>query len=634
MRRITFIVSFLFVGFPSFSQIQFADVTEAAGIEHSFQVFQGIFGGGAAVLDYDNDGWEDVFITGGVGKDALYKNNGDGTFTNIIHEAGFLELDNRITQGVVCADVNRDGRIDIFVTTIAKIEGDKFTASSNFLFINNGDGSFTDRTRSYGLDHLSFSTGAAFGDFNGDGYPDLYVSNFFNRFDGRLDENLGPISEGDRAPAHDLLYINSGGRFVEVSERYGLIHTGFGFGGVFTDYDNDGDMDLIIINDFGYMATPNLLYRNEFPQPAFADVSKLSGFDLGINAMGVGVGDYDMNGYLDYFISNISSSPFLINPGKNNTPFVNKSRQLGTSYPLIYTKEGEMVSTISWGANFFDYDNDSDLDLFIANGSLNPSVVPNPNLLLENIHGQFVLNGPASGLSDQSIGRGSVTFDFDKDGFLDLLVVNQIPIHETDSEGEMKGVRLFRNLGGDNHWLQVKLLGESAEKNGIGSRIEAYVGGKKLIREIDGGSSHLSQNSTIAHFGLHESVSVDSLVVRWIGGIAQTLYEVDANQLIEVKQGVITGLTRSSPVSPAIVLYPNPVTHTLHIDFGEGVVGQGVAFEVYSQTGQEIDRFILSDHSGRGRHVQWEIPPSMASGIYYVRMITRTEVITKKFVKD
>ncbi|HSI77282.1 MAG TPA: VCBS repeat-containing protein, partial [Lunatimonas sp.] len=258
MRRIAFIVLFPFVCITSFSQSRFADVTETAGIDHYFQVFQGIFGGGAAVLDFDNDGWEDVFITGGAGKDALYKNNGDGTFTNIINDAGFSGLENIVTQGVVCADVNRDGRIDIFITTIAKIEGDKFTASSNFLFINEGNGKFSDRSRNYGLDHISFSTGAAFGDLNGDGYPDLYVSNFFNRFDGRFDEYLGAIPEGDRAPAHDLLYINSGGRFVEVSESYGLKHTGFGFGGVFTDFDNDGDMDLIIINDFGYMATPNL----------------------------------------------------------------------------------------------------------------------------------------------------------------------------------------------------------------------------------------------------------------------------------------------------------------------------------------------------------------------------------------
>ncbi|HSI77987.1 MAG TPA: ASPIC/UnbV domain-containing protein, partial [Lunatimonas sp.] len=458
--------------------------------------------------------------------------------------------------------------------------------------------------------------------------------NFFNRFDGRFDEYLGAIPEGDRAPAHDLLYINTGGRFVEVSESYGLTHSGFGFGGVFTDFDNDGDMDLIVINDFGYMATPNLLYRNELPQPTFADVSKSSGFDLGINAMGVAVGDYDMDGYIDYFISNISSSPFLINPGKNNAPFENRTRQLGTSYPLIYTADGEMVSTISWGANFFDYDNDLDLDLFIANGSLNPSIVPNPNLLLENMNRQFVLNGPSSGIFDESIGRGSVTFDFDNDGYLDLLVVNQSPVQETDSEGVMKGVSLYRNQGGSNNWLKVKLLGEAADKNGIGSRIEVYVAGKKLIREIDGGSSHLSQNSTISHFGLEKFAKVDSLIVRWIGGTDQILYDLEVNQLIEIKQGVITGLTRNFPVTSKVLVYPNPVTHTLYVDIGERNINIGATLEIYTQTGQVIDSFQLTDQLGRKGPFQWQIPSSMPSGIYYIRIKTPTEVLTKKFIKN
>jgi enediyne biosynthesis protein E4 len=633
MRSITLIVPFLFVGLPSFSQSQFADVTQLAGIDHYFHVFQGIFGGGAAALDYNDDGWEDVFITGGAGKDALYKNNGDGTFTNVIDEAGFDGLNNSITQGVVCADVNRDGKVDVFITTIAKIDGDKFTASSNFLFINNGDGSFTDRTRSYGLDHLSFSTGAAFGDINADGFPDLYVSNFFNRFDGRLDKYLGAIPEGDRAPAHDLLYINSGSRFVEVSEHYGLTHTGFGFGGVFTDYDNDGDMDLIIINDFGYMATPNLLYRNEFPKTEFTDVSKLSGFNLGINAMGVGVGDYDLDGYLDYFISNISSSPFLINPGKKNAPFVDKTRQLGTSYPLIYTAKGEMVSTISWGANFFDYDNDLDLDLFVANGSINPSIVPNPNIILENRNGQFVMQGPSFGLSEQSIGRGSITFDFDNDGYLDLLVVNQSPYQEWETESDFKGVRLYRNQGGERSWLKVRLSGDAAEKNGLGSRIEVFVSGKKLIREIDGGSSHMSQNSTIAHFGLGRSDKVDSVSVRWIGGKEQKLFDVDANQLIEIKQAVITGFAKGESAKSDILLYPNPVSHTLFVEVGERNL-RDATIEVYSNTGQVVDSFQLNNTSETPHNFQWRIPPLLPAGIYVIKVITRKEILTKVFVKN
>jgi hypothetical protein len=292
-----------------------------------------------------------------------------------------------------------------------------------------------------------------------------------------------------------------------------------------------------------------------------------------------------------------------------------------------------MVSTISWGANFFDYDNDSDLDLFVANGSINPSIVPNPNLMLENRNGQFIMQGPSFGLSEQSIGRGSITFDFDNDGYLDLLVVNQSPYQGEELENELKGVRLYRNQGADKNWLKVRLLGDTAEKSGIGSRVEVFVGGKKLIREIDGGSSHMSQNSTIAHFGLGQSDKVDSVIVRWIGGKEQKLFDVDANQSIDIRQGVITGWPKQGPTNSNILLYPNPVAHTLFVDAGELNLW-GATIEVYSNTGQVIDSFQL-DHTSETAHAfQWKIPPSLPAGIYVIKIITRKEILAKKFVKN
>ncbi len=621
----------------SMAQRQFIDVTHEAGIDHAFEIFQGIFGGGAAVVDFNNDGFEDIFITGGEGKDAFYLNNGDGTFTNIIDEAGFEDLNGVVTQGVVSADVNKDGWVDLFITTIAKVENGKFAATSNFLFINAGNGKFVNRTKSYGLDRPTFSTGAAFGDFNNDGFPDLYVSNFFDRFSGRLDEKMGAISEGDRAPAHDNLYLNSGGgRFVDVSEEYGMTHTGFGFGGVFTDFDNDGDLDLMVINDFGYLATPNLLYRNEYPQKEFKEVSKMMGFDLAINAMGVGIGDYNMDGWMDYFISNIASSPFLVSQGGRDQPFLNKTKELGTSHPNLYTSEGREVSTISWGANFFDYDNDMDLDLFVANGCLNPTIFPNPNLILENFNGQFVVNGPSLGLSDPSIGRGSVILDYDNDGNLDVLVVNQTKIGKSEVPFQNYGVRLFRNEGFGNNWLKVKLKGRTSDKLGIGSRIEAYVKGIKMIREIDGGSSHLSQNSTIAHFGLANNEMVDSLLVRWLGGDIQRFYDLPANQLLEVdQQALITSLPTSLASDPPLKLFPSPVNRLLHLRINDQIGTSDLEIEIYDTMGQVVlNRKIQPDKQSGIYKIEIGLPDSMSPGLYFLRSLSHPTVAPIKFLKE
>ncbi len=639
MRRVVLILFFVLLSSGLYAQSLFTDVTEEAGIDHYFQVFQGTFGGGAAVLDFNNDGHEDVFITGGSGKNALYKNNGGGpdaypSFSNVIDEAGFSDLDTVVTQGAVCADVNKDGYTDIFITTIASVNNNTFTAAANFLFINNGNGTFTNKTKSYGLNDITFSTGAAFGDVNQDGFPDLFVGNYFNKFKGRLDDYSGVLTEGEQAPAADLLYINNnGGSFVEVSELYGITHTGLGFGGVFTDYDNDGDLDLMVINDFGNRATPNLLYRNEYPEKTFIEVSTAMGFDLGINAMGVAIGDYNLDGWMDYFISNISSSPFLENQGQNSAPFLEKTRQLGTSYPILHTAQGQGVPGISWGVNFFDYDNDMDPDLYITNGCLNPSILPNPNLLLENINGQFVLNGPASGLSDPSIGRGSVTFDYDHDGDLDILVVNQSQYQDPGYVVETKSVRLFRNETTGNNWLQVKLVGQSADKNGIGSRVEVYVNGHQLIREIDGGSSHESQNSTIAHFGLAQSTKADSLIVRWMGGPTQTLYDVEANQLVEVTEAIVTGVDDPLLLS-SVNLYPNPIHSYLKINMGSLPVAEAVHLEVYSFNGQLVDQIMVNRADIKDKTLLWNVPHSLHPGMYIMKISAGTKVVLRKFMKE
>ena len=380
MRPFLFFILFLILSLgKSFSQTRFKDVTAEAGINHVFKVFEGFFGGGACVIDFNNDGFEDVYITGGMNDDVLYKNNGNGTFTNVFEQSGLTVTKKYVTQGVSGADVNSDGFVDLFVTSIANREKKEVISRGiNLLFLNNGNGTFRDATSEYGLSNIhSFSTGPSFGDFNADGWPDLYVGNYFNEYEGRFNEISDATIVGANQIAEGFLLLNEKGKkFRDVYADYGLDHRGFGFGGVFTDYDNDGDQDLFVNHDFGYKRTPDLLLKNEFPSKSFVDVGKATGMDLKINSMGTAVGDYNNDGLMDYYMTNIRFNFFMVNQG-NGKPFVNKTKDLGLN-----------IFTISWGANFADFDHDGDVDLFVANGDLNPNCVPMGDFYFENLGNQ------------------------------------------------------------------------------------------------------------------------------------------------------------------------------------------------------------------------------------------------------
>lgn len=507
------------------AQTSFVDVTEEAGIDHQFVVFEGMFGGGACVFDLNNDGFEDIFITSGMSDDVMYLNNGDGTFKDIYEDSGLEVTRHYVTQGVSGADVNRDGWVDLFVTTITSRDSVKIIPrEKNLLLLNNGDLTFRDATSEYGLDQFnSFSTGVSFGDINADGYPDAYVGNYFLAYDGELSTISDATIVGASQASKDYLLLNEGGEhFSDAYEDYGLDQEGFGFGGLFTDFDNDGDQDLFINNDFGYKATPDFLMRNEYPRNSLKDVSKASAMDLKINSMGTAVGDYNGDGLLDYYIPNIKFNWFMENQG-NGKPFVNKIKEAGL---------GAFTTSISWGANFADFDLDGDVDLFVANGDLNPNCRPMVNYYFENDEGHFTNKAHVVGLNHYGIGRGSVVFDIENDGDLDLLVINQksildYPVNST--------TRLFRNDVSGKNWLKVMLKGQWAESHGLGSRVEVVSAGKKMMREIDGGgSSHLSQNSTIAHFGLGTVTVIDSLIVTWTGGKKQILINQSVNQLVTI----------------------------------------------------------------------------------------------------
>lgn len=529
------------VSYGSLSQARFTDVTSSSGIDHQFVVYEGMFGGGAVVFDYNNDGFEDVFLTGGMRDDALYTNNGDGSFTNDYEKSGLTSSKHYVTQGAVSADFNKDGWRDLFITTITSRDSVKIIPrAENLFFLNNGNGTFTEATKAYGIHELlSFSTGANAGDFDGDGFTDLYVGNYFREYQGTLSQINDATIVGAGQTAHGYLLQNQGGnRFENVYEDYGLTHKGFGFGAVFTDFDNDSDNDLFINHDFGYKATPDIFLVNEYPEENFRDASKALNMNLKINAMGTAVGDFNNDSWLDYYVTNIRFNAFMVNPG-NEKPFLNKAKELGVDFV-----------SISWGANFADFDHDMDLDLFVANGDLNPNDVPLADFYFENDNGRFTDKASVVGLNDYGIGRGSVVFDMDNDGDLDVLVVNQKPVLDYPVSSV---TRLYRNDAAPGHWLKVQLKGKHSDTNGIGSRVCVVSGQTRQIREIDGGSGHLSQNSTLAHFGLSGHSKADSVIVTWVGGRKQIFTNVPSNQILVVEELPVS--TRSSTFFIAGVLF-------------------------------------------------------------------------------
>lgn len=629
IRPLLFLCLMTIISIQLVSQTRFTNVTEDAGIDHTFDIFEGTFGGGAAVIDFNQDGWEDIFLAGGQGKDQLLQNQGDGTFIDVSEEYGLGVLDGYVTQGAAVADVNKDGWPDLFITTIAFVLGDGFAKAPNVLLINH-EGTFVDESSSFGLLESTFSTGASFGDVNSDGYPDLYVCNYFDNYQGSLDAFNGPLQNGDIQPGTDLFYINNRGQgFVEASTDFGISGMGLTFQALWSDFDNDRDLDLLIVNDFGYRGTPNLLYRNEYPRNEFTEVGSEKNFNYGINGMGISSCDVNEDGWLDYKITNIGISPFLINNGKD-APFTEESEIRGTAFSSVRVNGGYWVSPYSWGINFFDVDNDMDSDLYITNGALNPEMAPNPNLLLENENGNFSDIGFISRTNDHSIGRGSIVFDYDHDGDLDLLVINQMPFSNEDVGVDFHGTRLYRNDNDNlNNWLKVKLIGEQSESSGIGSRVEIHTNDRLLIREIYGGSSHESQNTTIAHFGLGTINQIDSLVIKWNRGHTQILLDVEANQTLEVREEIKDQL--SSYNQEHLIVYPNAFRDEVAISYQLPVPSQ-IRMNVFDTQGSLVKQLIPSKEGFWGTYT-WQVPEEIPAGLYLFVLETDSGIHVAKGIK-
>jgi len=524
--------------------IQFTDVTAAAGIKFvHFKGNEGIsinreeFGPGVCVADFDGDGWQDIYFVNGRDLyhrgisvwNALYRNNGDGTFTDVSDKAGVPGTG----YGLGCAwgDYDNDRFPDLYVTQYGR----------NVLYHNNRDGTFTDVTDKAGVAGTEFGTqfhaGATFLDYDRDGRLDLYVGGYVALGpDGPRYCNLGGARSSCPPSAYhgspDVLYHNNGdGTFTNVTRAANIYQPGgknLSVGAA--DYDNDGWPDIFVANDGLYA----YLYHNQH-NGTFAEVGLPAGMAVAgqgqiMAAMCISLGDYDNDGWLDLYISDFqkSSDHLWHNSGKGF--FDEVSGPAGITVP---TRE-----VLSFGGGFFDYDNDAWLDLFIANGHVYPEVeqvtpevrYKQLNTLFHNEgNGKFVetTKQAGRGLQTPRVGRGVAFADFDNDGFVDLVVANN---------GDPP--LLLHNSGGNgNHFLNFKLVGTKSNRDGMGARVRVVAGGTSEIREIAGGGSYLSQSDLRANFGLGKAAKAETVEIQWPSGQHQVFRNVDADKFYQVEEG-------------------------------------------------------------------------------------------------
>ncbi len=521
--------------------IQFTNVTRTAGIR--FTHFKGNkgtsinleeFGPGVCVADFDGDGWQDIYFVnardlydrGIKVQNALYHNNGDGTFTDVTDKAGVPGTG--FGLGCIWGDYDNDGHPDLFVTQYGR----------NVLYHNNGDGTFTDVTDKAGVAGMDFGTyfhsGAVFFDYDRDGKLDLYVGSYVAFPPGAQRYcKLGGLTSSCPPSAYQgspsILYHNNGdGTFTNVTKKAGIYQpNGKNLAVGVGDYDNDGWPDLFVAND-GISA---YLYHNEH-NGTFKEDGSITGMaftaqGLTMAAMCISLGDYDNDGWLDLFISDFQGSSDHVWKNNGQGLFDEVSDSAGITSPTH--------SVLSFGGGFFDYDNDGWLDLFIANGHVYPEIeqifpdvhYKQINSLFHNDgHGKFidVTKTSGDGFSTPSVGRGVAFADFDNDGFVDLVVAN-------NNDPPL----LLHNSGGNgNHFVSFKLTGTKSNRDAIGARLKLMAGGMIQIREVHSGGSYMSQSDLRAHFGLASNANIGKLEITWPSGAKQTFSNFPADQFYSI----------------------------------------------------------------------------------------------------
>jgi hypothetical protein len=506
-------------------------------------------GNGAAWFDYDNDGHLDVLIVNGSTRDrvkqgdplvALYRNDGKGHFGDVTIAAGLSRRG--WGMGACVADYNNDGFDDVYVTT---------ALGPNVLYRNNGNGTFTDVTAQAGVGDRHWSTGCAFGDYDRDGFVDLYVANYV-AFDERTIPKRGEtagcqfmtvdISCGPKGlkGEPDVLYHNNGhGGFTDVTQAAGIKDPGYyGFGVLFTDLDNDGWPDIFVAND----STPNFLFHNNhngtFTETGTTSGVAVSGDGREQAGMGVDAADYNGDGHLNLVVTHFSHDYTTVYENSGQGFFTDTSYSAG-----IAAGAGRYMG---WGVGFVDFENRGVLDLFVANGHIYPEVdshglgtryLQRKQLFrnLGNKRFQEITDQVGGGLLIEKSSRGAAFADYDNDGDIDVLVIN---LNDRPT--------LLRNdTPRGNHFITLDLVGRStgqtagmkSNRDAIGARVRVTALGRTQTSEVRSGGSYLSHNDRRAHFGLGSAERVDQVQIRWPSGLVETVKDLAADRFYQAREG-------------------------------------------------------------------------------------------------
>lgn len=495
------------VGLPStaLSLPTFTNVAAEAGVALAHLGAAPVMplGGGVAMGDYDNDGLLDLYVTNQGGANALYQNRGDGTFVDRAADAA-VTAPTAIGAGALWADYDNDGWRDLYVVNLGP----------NLLYHNNGDGTFTDVTVIAGVGDDGFGQSAAWGDYDNDGLIDLYVVN-----------HEGPNGSADR------LYHNEGrGLFRDVSYLFSHhLRSAAGFVATFVDYDDDGDVDLYVVNDKTFGAhRANVLWQNEGASPdgtwRFRDVSTRTRANTVLNGMGLAVGDFDNDADQDFAMSNIGPNVLLTNDGRGR--FVDTSRAGGIERGRL---PGDR-EPLTWCVMPLDIDNDGWLDLFFCGSPLDKGDGL-PSALFHNLqNGTFADISTQAGFAGEAWTRAGAYGDYDNDGAVDFYVVNY-----------NQPAALYRNTlydhGAQNaNWLTVRLTGVISNRDALGAKVRLTAGGQTQLRQIQSGGSLGAGNDLAAYFGLGNATRVDRLEITWPSGITQLLTDLPVNQTLAVTE--------------------------------------------------------------------------------------------------
>jgi hypothetical protein len=536
--------------------VSFVDIGRQAGL-NAKTIFGGVAknkyllettGCGVAFYDYDNDGWLDIFLVNGWRIEGfpkgdepvchLFKNNRDETFTDVTVRAGLGR--SGWGQGVCIGDYDNDGYEDLFISYYGQ----------NALYHNNGNGTFTDVTKRAGLTQKTtrWNSGCAFVDYDRDGHLDLFVANYID-----LDLKTAPVPESGPClykgimvacgppglnGGKDILYHNNGdGTFTDASDSSGITQTAstYGLGVLTADFDDDGWPDIYVANDSTASALFHNLKSGKFEDVAIAAGAALSPDGKPQAGMGVAAGDYDHDGNLDIMKTNFAGDTHSLYRNLGNNSFDDKTFESGLGVNTKY---------LGWGCGFLDMDNDGWLDILVCNGHVYPEVVQlrteaayaQRKLLYRNLrNGRFedVSMQAGPGISTPAPARGCAFGDFDNDGDIDVVVncVNEFP----------QLLRCDSNTG--NHWIKIRTIGTKSNRSGIGARIKCvarFPGVGQPVQQVDevrSGGSYFSQNDLRVHFGLGKATKVDLLQIRWPSGHTDELKNIDVDRVIYVKEG-------------------------------------------------------------------------------------------------